>query len=98
MTDEFLEMADGNRRLADSLYRSLAELADSKNEKLREMAKAVLNDGASVRELALSDTYGEELGSAFSGFWDRYQSMSDAERAELAELGERQLYSDDQLR
>ena len=75
MTDEILDMVGGNSRLAHAV---------------REMASAVL-DGASLRELALGETYGREIGSAFDAFWDHYQSMSDVERADLEE-GARQRY------
>ena len=90
MTDEILDMVGGNSRLAHAARENLRALAGNGSEKVREMASAVL-DGASLRELALGETYGREIGSAFDAFWDHYQSMSDVERADLEE-GARQRY------
>ncbi|OJF12582.1 hypothetical protein [Couchioplanes caeruleus] len=91
MADELFEMAHGNPKLARALHENLQTLADHGNEKLREMAGAVL-DGGSLRELALSDTYGEEIGSAFDTFWHRYQAMPSEERAELDSLARERFY------
>jgi hypothetical protein len=90
MPDQLLDLAHGDPRLAEALRRMLTELAQHGTEKLREMSRAVL-DGASLRALALSDTYGEEIGDAFGRFWTSYQDMSAEQRAELEEQTERRL-------
>ena len=95
MADELLDMAGGNRRSADLLRRNLTDLADSDNGKLGEMAQAVL-EGASLRELALSDTYGAEIGPAFGAFWDHYRAMSSEDRAELERRGADALRGDNE--
>jgi hypothetical protein len=89
MADDLLDIARGDQRLAGILRKHLAQLADNGNDKLREMARAVLNDGLPLRDLALSSTYGDELGTAFDSFWTKYQSMSPDEQIELQDLGRR---------
>jgi hypothetical protein len=87
VADDLLDIARGDQRLADMLRKHLAQLADNGNDKLREMARSVLNDGHPLRDLALSATYGDELGAAFDTFWTKYQSMSPDEQTELQDLG-----------
>lgn len=91
MPDALLDIAGGDPARAAVLRRQLELLADRGDEKLREMAHAVLHDGAPLRDLALSEAYGNELGAAFDHFWIRYQAMTSDEQAELRDLGRRQL-------
>lgn len=91
MSDEILDMAGGNNRLAHALVESLRILADGGSEKLRELACAVLG-GASLRDLALSEAYGEEIGAAFDCFWNRYTSMTGEERVELEDIARQRYY------
>jgi hypothetical protein len=86
MRDDILDVAQGDARLAARIREMLGALADGENEMLREMARGVL-DGAPLRDSALSDAYGEELGSAFGTFWTKYCDMSPSECADLEELG-----------
>ena len=90
MPDHLLDLAHRDPRLARALQQLLTELSENGSDKLREMARAAL-DGASLRELALSETYGNEISDAFDHFWTSYQQMSPDERAELEEQGQRQL-------
>ena len=80
MNDELLDIADGNRRLAGFLEQALTRMADGKNDLQREMARAVLHDGASLRELAASETYGIELRNAFGRAWENRELLSADER------------------
>jgi hypothetical protein len=80
MNDELLDIAGGNQRMARFLQEALTHMAEGKNDLLSEMANAVLHDKASLRELASSEIYGTELGSAFDRSWEEIQSLSQDER------------------
>lgn len=86
MFDELLDIAQGDARLANRLREILESLAEHGSEQMRELAREVLG-GASLREMAASSVYGEEVGEAFGGFWASYQELSPAEQAELEETG-----------
>lgn len=86
MADELLDIAHGNPRLAAELEKMLHTLARNGSDLMREMAQGVL-DGGSLRQAAVSSTYGDEVTAAFSQFWDKYQSLSAEERIELETAG-----------
>lgn len=87
--------ADDPRRT--QLLRSLLEqLAHSPHDRLREMARAVLNNELDVRSAALSETYGTDLGKAFTSFWDSYRGTSPDEQERLIAIGTAQLEGPDQ--
>ncbi|PWK39193.1 hypothetical protein BC793_12329 [Actinoplanes xinjiangensis] len=56
MSDEILDIARGNVRLADGVRERLRLLLKHENEKIREMARDAL-DGASLRQMAASRVY-----------------------------------------
>ncbi|MEU7905887.1 hypothetical protein [Actinoplanes sp. NPDC049118] len=91
MADEILDIAHGNRRLAAEIERTLAELAKNGSEVMREMATAVLKGEISLREVASSSTYGDEVAAGLDKFWKQYQAMSPEERTELEETGRESL-------
>jgi hypothetical protein len=86
MSDELLDIAHGNARLADEMRNLLRSLLDHENEKVREMARDAL-DGASLRQMASSSVYGDEIGAGIETFWKKYQDMSHEERRELERAG-----------
>jgi hypothetical protein len=86
MSDEILDIAHGNPRLAQAVRRLLHELADHDSEKVREMAREVI-DGASLRQMAATSIYGDDIGTAIGAFWHTYQQMSPEQRAELEDAG-----------
>ncbi|MBB2946745.1 hypothetical protein FB565_006513 [Actinoplanes lutulentus] len=86
MSDEILDIAQGDARLANRLREILESLADRGSDQMREMAREVLG-GRSLREMAASSVYGDEVGVAFGDFWARYQELSPVEQAEWEETG-----------
>lgn len=85
MNDELLDIASGNPRLAAFLHQALNHMADGNNDLLREMSNAVLHDGASLRGLAASETYGAALGDAFGRAWEERESLAEEHRGREAE-------------
>lgn len=88
MSDEILDIARGDLRLAARIREMLGALAEHENTKIREMSREVLA-GASLRRMAVSSVYGDEIGSAFAGFWQGYQAMDAEGRTELEKSGRR---------
>ncbi|GGN20677.1 hypothetical protein FHR83_002034 [Actinoplanes campanulatus] len=86
MSDEILDIAHGNVRLAAEIRELLRALLDHQNGKVREMARDVL-DGASLRQMAASSVYGDEIGADIETLWQKYQEMAPEERAELEQGG-----------
>jgi hypothetical protein len=86
VSDEILDIAHGDPRLAQAVRRLLDELAHHGSEKVREMARDVL-DGASLRQMAASSVYGDDVGTAIGTFWHTYQQMTPEQRAELEDAG-----------
>lgn len=86
MSDEILDIAHGNVRLAAEIRTLLRTLLDHPNQKVREMARDVL-DGASLRQMATSSVYGDDIGADIEAFWKKYQEMPPEERAELEQSG-----------
>ncbi|MBG0568166.1 hypothetical protein [Actinoplanes aureus] len=86
MSDEILDIAHGDARLAQALRQTLASIAEQGSDQMREMARDVL-DGASLRQVATSSAYGDEVGEAIGEFWTKYQEMTPGERAELEGVG-----------
>jgi hypothetical protein len=91
MHDSVYEIAGNDPRIAKALRASLTKLADGPDGPLREMAEGVLGGGLDLRQAAMSDVYGHELGSAFGAFWSTYETMDKTQRAELADSAEQQL-------
>lgn len=81
-------MIRGRRKL---LRASLQELADGPDGLLKEMAEGVLRGEVDLREAAMSDSYGPELGKAFDRFATYYTDLDQAERDELVATTEDQL-------
>jgi len=82
------DIAGGDPRRAERLRQSLAHLAASDNELLREMARAVLDGDLGLREAAASQVYGKALAGSFSTFWSEYQELTPEEQTALRERGE----------
>jgi hypothetical protein len=93
MTDSIRDVARDPRK-AKLLRASLQRLADGPDGLLKEMAESVLRGEVSLREAALSNVYGPELGAAFSRFSTYYDKLDEAERERLVATAERQLYDD----
>jgi hypothetical protein len=91
MHDSVYEIAGDDPRIAKVLRASLTTLADGPDGPLREMAEGVLSGGLDLRRAAMSDVYGDELGSAFGAFWSEYETMDEAQRTELVGNAEQQL-------
>jgi hypothetical protein len=86
MSDEILDIAGGNPRLADQIRELLHTLQDHENAKIREIARDALN-GASLRQMAASSVYGDDVGTALDAFWHTYQQMTPEQQAELEKTG-----------
>lgn len=94
MNDGITDIDDPRRkRLLQSL---LGQLAHGPDDRLREMARAVLNNEVDLRSAALSEIYGTDLGKAFASFWDSYRSTSPEERERLITIGAAQVEGPDQ--
>jgi hypothetical protein len=91
MHDSVYEIAGDDPRMAKLLRASLAKLAAGPEGPLREMAEGVLNGEVDLRQAAMSDAYGDELGAAFGRFWSRYEQLDQRERDDLVRQTEEQL-------
>jgi hypothetical protein len=91
MHDSVYELAGDDPRMAKLLRASLTKLAAGADGPLREMAEGVLSGHVDLRQAAMSDTYGDELGSAFGRFWSHYEQLDQRERDELVRQTEVQL-------
>ncbi|NJC69098.1 hypothetical protein HC031_05080 [Planosporangium thailandense] len=91
MHDSVYEVASDDPRLAKLLRASLTKLATGPEGPLREMAEGVLSGHLDLRRAAMSDAYGDALGSAFGRFWSHYEQLDQQERDELVRRTEDQL-------
>jgi hypothetical protein len=91
MHNSVYEIAGHDPRLAKLLRASLTKLANGPDSPLREMAEGVLDGRLDLRTAAMSDAYGEELGTAFGQFWSYYEHLDDQQRQELVGQAEDQL-------
>jgi hypothetical protein len=91
MHDSVYEMAGDDPRLAKLLRASLTKLAAGPDGLLKELAEGVLSGHVDLRQAAMSDTYGDELGSAFGRFWSHYEQLDQQERDELVQQTAEQL-------
>jgi hypothetical protein len=91
MQDSVYELAGDDSRLAKLLRASLTKLAAGPDGLLKEMAEGVLTGHVDLRQAAMSDAYGDELGSAFGRFWSHYEQLDQQERDELVRQAEQQL-------
>ncbi|MGA5304602.1 hypothetical protein ACPCHT_32155 [Nucisporomicrobium flavum] len=91
MHDSVYDLAGDDPRMAKLLRASLTKLADGPDGPLREMAQGVLAGDVDLRQAAMSDAYGDELGAAFGQFWTRWEQLDDEERAQLVVRTEHQL-------
>jgi hypothetical protein len=82
VADEYLDIANGDVRIANALRRIILNLAENGTGMLQEMARDVVN-GGSLRAALFSGVYAEELDGPFRNFWSAYQDMSVDEREEL---------------
>jgi hypothetical protein len=91
MHDSAYDIAGGDPRKAKLLRASLQKLADGPDGLLKEMAEGVLRGEMDLRQAAMSDAYGPELGSAFDRFATYYVALDQAERDQLVATTEDQL-------
>ncbi|HTF11200.1 MAG TPA: hypothetical protein VK659_23800 [Asanoa sp.] len=82
MTD-LADLTDGDERRTRQLRRVLEALADSDNDLMREMSRAVLDGEMTLRQVADSEIYGAALSHSFVRFWSDYQQMTPEERTTL---------------
>lgn len=81
MTGEFNEMLiPGNPQVTRFVGECLERFADGDNVLLREMSEEVLQGRSTLRQIAMTNVYGNELGAAFEQFTDYYRNASQAER------------------
>jgi hypothetical protein len=81
--DDLDDIAAGDQTRLKALRDGLTQLANGRNELLREMATAVLDGSLSLRDAVASSTYGHELTTPFREFWTRYEGMTPQERDQL---------------
>jgi hypothetical protein len=91
MHDSAYEIAGDDPRMAKVLRASLQKLADGPDGLLKEMAEGVLRGEVDLRQAAMSDAYGQELGDAFDRFSTYYTDLDQAERDRLVADTEGQL-------
>lgn len=91
MHDSAYEIAGHDPRIAKVLRLSLTKLAQGPEGPLKEMAEGVLDGHVDLRQAAMSDAYGDELGSAMQRFETHYEALDPDERTELVDNAERQL-------
>jgi hypothetical protein len=89
--DSAYEIAGDDPRLAKLLRMSLSKLAAGADGPLREMAEGVLSGHVDLRDAAMSEAYGDELGSAFERFWSHYEQLDEQDRDELVRQTQEQL-------
>lgn len=83
------DITGGDQKRNQALRRVLDQLARSNNPLLREMAIAVQDGQLTLRQAAISTTYGAELAAPFQTFWTAYQEMTPDEREDLASRSSR---------
>ena len=89
---EFLEMAQQDPAQAKILRQSLEHLASGLGgDALKEMAQEVLSGRMGLREAANVSAYAEQAVEQAAPLAEKWASMSDRERDELAAEGERRL-------
>ncbi|MCM2575847.1 hypothetical protein [Streptomyces meridianus] len=89
---EFLEMTQQDPVQARVLQKSLNHLASGlAGDTLKEMAQDVLAGRISLRDAAQVSAYAEQAVEHSAPLAEKWASMSDAEREELAEQGQQQL-------
>lgn len=91
MHDSVYDLAGSDPRKAKLLRASLQQLADGPDGVLKEMAEGVLRGEVDLRQAAMSDAYGPELGAAFDRFSTYYTELDQDERDQLVATAERQL-------
>lgn len=77
------EIAGNDPHRLKALRDSLNQLADSPQQELRELTRAVLTGEVALRTAALSSAYAPALSNAFDAFWTHYSNLSPDERREL---------------
>lgn len=93
--DEFMDVARDPEQ-ARQLKKSLQQLADKVNEPiLKEFAQEVLAGRVGLREAAASPAYAEALIDKAQTFRHYWESLSEAQREELADEGTRLLNGQD---
>ncbi|MEV0092323.1 hypothetical protein [Streptomyces sp. NPDC050738] len=89
---ELLEMTRQDPAQARLLRKSLEELSSGRGgDALKEMAQDVLAGRSSLRDAARVSAYSEEILTQAAPMTARWAALSEAERAELAAEGERQI-------
>ena len=85
------DVAGSDPRKSELLRKSLEKLAGGLDGVLKEMAEGVLRGELNLREAAMSDVYGAELGVVFDQFAAYYAKLDQQERDHLVVTAERQL-------
>jgi hypothetical protein len=91
MHDSAYDIAGGDPRKAKLLRVSLQKLADGPDGVLKEMAEGVLRSELDLRDAAMSEVYGPELGTAFDQFSTYYTELDQQQRDQLVATTRRQL-------
>lgn len=91
MHDSVYDLAGDDPRIAKSLRASLTKLAEGPDGLLKEMAEGVLHGEIDLRQAALSEAYGNEIGVALDKFTVYYDTLDQDERNALAGQAEEQL-------
>jgi hypothetical protein len=91
MHDSVYEIAGDDPRMAKLLRAGLTKLAAGPDGPLKEMADGVLAGQVDLRQAAMSDAYGTELGAALDTFSSHYDQLDQDERDQLIATTEHQL-------
>ncbi|GAA2548059.1 hypothetical protein GCM10010435_16760 [Winogradskya consettensis] len=91
MHDSVYDLAGDDPRLAKVLRASLRKLADGPDGPLKEMAEGVLNDQIDLRQAAMSQAYGDEIGAAFNEFAGYFTKLDPEERDRIVQETQHQL-------
>ena len=87
-----LDVAQGDPALSRHLRNSLKLLRDRTEDRdFQRLADDVLAGRLSLREVATSPSFARVLNPEVERFAERYEALTDEERAELAAQGEQQL-------
>ena len=90
--EPILDVAGGDRAISQHLRRSLGLLRErSDNEDFKRLTDDILAGRANLRDVFTSPAFAAGLNPFVESFAERYEQLSEAERAEMAEQGRAQL-------
>ncbi|MBB5870770.1 hypothetical protein F4553_004149 [Allocatelliglobosispora scoriae] len=90
--EPILDVARGDRAISQHLRHSLSLLRErSDNEDFRRLADDILAGRAHLRDVFSSPAFAAGLNPFVERFAERYEQLSDAERAEMAASGRAEL-------